>query len=124
MIPKVKRVLVIDDDPDILTLLKETLEANHFECHVAASPQEGLETAIASKPHLILLDLMLPGMSGFGFMRELKKHKELAATPIVVLTALSDEEIAEESLSLGAKGYLSKACNAKELVTMVQAYSD
>ncbi|HEX5033413.1 MAG TPA: response regulator [bacterium] len=119
-----KRVLVIDDDPDILTLLKETLEANHFECHVAASPQEGLETAIANKPHLILLDLMLPGMSGFGFMRELKKHKELAATPIVVLTALSDEEIAEESLSLGAKGYLSKACNAKELVTMVQAYSD
>ncbi|HKX12322.1 MAG TPA: response regulator, partial [bacterium] len=61
-----KRVLVIDDDPDILTLLKETLEANHFECHVASSPQEGLETAISSKPHLILLDLMLPGMSGFG----------------------------------------------------------
>jgi len=124
MIPKTKRVLVVDDDPDILTLLKETLEANHFDCDTAISPQEGLDKAEVFKPHLILLDLMLPGMSGFGFMRELKKHKELAATPIVVLTALSDQEIAEESLSLGAKGYLSKACNAKELVTMVQAYSD
>ncbi|HCU23451.1 MAG TPA: hypothetical protein DF383_00400 [Deltaproteobacteria bacterium] len=124
MIPKTKKVLVIDDDTDVLVLLKETLESNHFECDTAISPTEGLEKALSSKPHLIILDLMLPGMSGFGFLRELKKHKDLLKTPVVVLTALSDQEIAEESLSLGAKGYLSKACNAKELVTMVQAYSD
>ncbi len=123
MIDKVKKVLVIDDDEDTLELLRMTLENHHFRCFTATAPTEGIEKAILNKPDLILLDLMLPEMSGFGFLREIKTHPELAHTPIVVLTALADEDVASESLSLGARGYLTKACNAKELVHMVKEYA-
>jgi len=118
-----KKVLVIDDDQDYLHLLQETLEANYFDCITASTAQEGLEKAKNEKPNLIILDLMLPVMSGYGFIRMLKSHADLEKIPVVALTALADEEIAMEMMRLGAKGYLSKACDAKELISMVQEYS-
>jgi DNA-binding response OmpR family regulator len=122
IVPK-KRVLVIDDNLDTLKLLKETLEENDFECITASSAIEGLERAIAVRPHLVLLDLMLPRMSGFGFLREFRGHPELNGIPIVVITALGDEEIATEVMDLGAVGYLRKACGTQELLSMVEEYS-
>ncbi|MFO1519794.1 MAG: response regulator [bacterium] len=118
-----KKVLIIDDDEDIVMLLRDTLEASHFDCEIASCATEGLEKALTLKPNLILLDLMLPEMSGFGFMRELKSKTEGGKIPVVVLTSLADEEIAAEVMDLGAVGYLSKGCNAKQLVSMVQEYS-
>jgi DNA-binding response OmpR family regulator len=117
-----KKVLIIDDDVDILTLLKDTLEENFYECEVAPNAPEGLRKAHISKPNLILLDLMLPKMSGFGFLRELRHDPELRQTPVIVLTALSDEDIVEESLDLGAVSYLSKASMVKELLPVVREY--
>lgn len=118
-----KKILIIDDDDEILSLLEERLQANHFECYTATLPSEGLEKAMQVKPDLVLLDLMLPKMSGFGFIREFKHRSELAEIPIVVLTALADEDIAQEAMNLGAVGYLTKACSAKELVTTIKEYT-
>ena len=118
-----KKVLIIDDDSDIAILLKDTLEDNSYDCDMAASAPEGLQKAHDSKPNLILLDLMLPKMSGFGFLREISRDHDLDDTPVIVLTALADQEIAEESLNLGAVGYLTKASIAKELVSLVREYT-
>ncbi len=123
LLSKKKKILLIDDDQDILDLVTERLRQNNFECYTAQLPSEGLEKALEFKPDLVLLDLMLPKMSGFGFMREFKMRSELANIPVVVLTALADEDIAEEAMNLGAAGYLTKACSAKELLSVVQEYS-
>ncbi len=117
-----KRVLIIDDDPDTLKFLKDTLEDNAFSVETALTALEGLEKARALHPDMILLDLMLPQMSGFGFMREMH-HWHLEDTPVVVLSALNDEEISKESLDLGAVSFLSKSCNPKILVSVLREYS-
>lgn len=123
MIQSRKMILLIDDDIDFLFLLKETLEANYFKCMVASSAQEGIEMAKTTKPSLILLDLMLPVMSGYGVLRTLKQAAELRNIPIVALTSLADEEIAMETMRLGAVGFLNKSCDAKELINMVSEYA-
>jgi DNA-binding response OmpR family regulator len=118
-----KRILIIDDDEDILDLIKVTLKLNNFECATALSAPEGLEKAKKVKPHLILLDLLLPQVSGIEFLQELKNDPELAGIPVVALTSLIDEETAQKVMNSGAVGYLSKACNAKELLSMVKEYA-
>ncbi len=123
MLAHKKKVLIIDDDMDILSLLKERLEKDDFECCTAMLPGEGLKKAIEFNPDVVLLDLMLPKMSGFGFIREFKHHKELADIPVVVLTSVSDEEVAEEALHLGAVSYLTKGCSTKELVSVIHEYA-
>lgn len=123
VITKKKKVLIIDDDPDVLDLVSERLKEHSFECYTAELPGEGLEKAMEFKPDLVLLDLMLPKMSGFGFIREFKLRSDLSHIPVVVLTALADEDIAQEAMNLGAAGYLTKACSAKELLSVVQEYS-
>lgn len=118
-----KKILIIDDEPEILKQVKKRLEANHFECVTAENPVIGLKKTVKTRPDLILLDLMLPKMSGFGFLRIVKGNPNIAAIPVVVLTALGDEEIAREAMDLGAVGYLTKACAPEELVVMVREYA-
>lgn len=118
-----KKILIIEDDPDTTRLLKDTLEDRSFVCEIAETAQEGLKKAKSTKPNLILLDLMLPGMSGFGFMREIKHLSDIRKTPVVILSSLADEDIAQETYDLGAVTYLTKACNANELISVVQEYA-
>lgn len=115
-----KKILLIDDEREMLKLLKKRLEANHFQCITAENPVIGLKKTVKMKPDLILLDLMLPKMSGFGFLRLVKGNPATATIPVVVLTALEDEEIAREAMELGAVGYLTKACAPQELVATIQ----
>lgn len=117
-----KKVLLIDDDEDILELLKEKLQSNNFDCRTATLSAEGLNMASEFKPDLVLLDLMLPKMSGHGFMIEFKNRPELARTPVVILTSLRDDDVAQEMMSLGASGYLTKACSTRELLSTVREY--
>lgn len=118
-----KKVLLIDDESDVRDILKMVIETGHFHCLTASSAVEGRNIAIRKKPDLILLDLMMPEMSGFGFLREREKHAELKKIPVVVLTSLGDEEVAREALSLGAVGYLIKSCGKEELMAMIQEYA-
>ena len=123
MIQSNKTILLIDDDVDFLFLLKETLESNYFKCLVASNAEEGIDLAKKTRPNLILLDLMLPIMSGYGVIRALKHTAESQRIPIVALTSLADEEIAMETIRLGAVGFLNKSCDAKELINMVSEYA-
>ncbi len=117
-----RNILIIDDNLDTLKLVKDTLESLSFKCITASSAMEGLEKAAAFKPQLILLDLMLPKMSGFGFMREVKSQEDLKKIPVVIYSALGDREIADEIMDLGAAGYLQKMGGTQELVAMVESY--
>ena len=118
-----KKVLVIDDEPQLLELLKSRLESFSYQCFTAENPVAGIEVARRTHPDLILLDLMLPKMSGLGCLRELKRNRSLSNIPVLVLTALGDEEIAREVMDLGAAAYITKTCNPQSLMDMVQEYT-
>ena len=114
-----KRVLIIDDDPDVLAAVKERLHVHNFQCSTLASPEKVLKRALHWRPDLILLDLGLPKMSGFGLLREIKKNSTLHDIPVVILSGISDEEVVREGMELGAAGYLNKTCGARQILSTV-----
>lgn len=117
-----KRVLVIDDDQDLLEAIHERLNAHHFHCMMVSSPETGFQRAMRWHPNLILLDLNMPKISGLGLLRELKKNPRLSHIPVVILSGISDEEVVREGLELGAVGYLNKTCGARVLVSTLKSY--
>jgi two-component system phosphate regulon response regulator PhoB len=118
----IKKVLIIEDDVDTAKLITDVLEEHAFFCMTARTAASGLRKAKAHPPDLILLDLMLPKMSGFGFMRLLRGQAVLQKVPVVVLTALNDLEVSRETFELGAVGFLTKASIGRELVPTVKEY--
>lgn len=118
-----KRILIIDDDPDLLAVVKERLQIHDFLCSTLFLPEKVLERALRWKPHLILLDLGMPKISGLGLLREIKNNPKLNRIPVIILSGISDEEVVREGMALGANGYLNKTCGARELVSAVSQYS-
>lgn len=118
-----KRVLIIDDDPAVLGVVKAMLDDNNYEGITAPTPQEGLEKARHLGPDIILLDLLLPDISGLGVLREMKRDPQLASIPVVVFTGLGDNIIAGEARDLGAVGLLTKNCSMNELISMMDKIS-
>ncbi|MBF0492596.1 MAG: response regulator [Deltaproteobacteria bacterium] len=123
MTTKKIKVLIIDDDMDLLHLLTKKLHKNDVECMSATLPGEGLKKAQEYNPDLVLLDLNLPKMSGFGFLREFKRHSQLSNIPVVVLTSIADEDVSQEALNLGAATYLTKACSDQELLSAINKHT-
>lgn len=114
-------ILVVEDDADILQLLRFTLESAHFDVVTASTGSAGLEAARRHLPALVLLDLMLPGMSGFDICRELKRHQETSSIPVIMLTARSEEVDRIVGLELGADDYVTKPFSPRELVLRIRA---
>lgn len=85
-----KRILIIDDEPDIVTFLGAVLEENGYSSMSAQDGVEGLETLRREKPDLVLLDLMMPKKSGITMFQELRKDPELGQIPVVVVTGVSE----------------------------------
>lgn len=118
------KVLIVDDDQDLLYLLKKKLYKSDIACVTATQPSEGLDKANNQNPDLVLLDLNLPKMSGLGFLREFKHRPKLSDIPIVVLTSLADEEVCQEAMNLGAAAYLTKDCSDNELLTVIDRFAN
>jgi DNA-binding response OmpR family regulator len=115
------KILVIDDEPDTVGLIELTLATAGYEVHGARSGDEGLKLALANKYDLLLVDLMMPGMSGFDLMRKLQtRGGQAAETPIVILTARSRPEDREMGERLGAVGYLVKPATRGQLLDAVR----
>ncbi|HSP09230.1 MAG TPA: response regulator transcription factor [Candidatus Dormibacteraeota bacterium] len=112
------RVLVVEDDEGIREMLKYNLSAAGFSVHEASDGSTGLRTARTAKPDLILLDLMLPGMSGFDFCRALRKSSRV---PIIMLTAKDAEVDKIVGLELGADDYITKPFSIREVLARVNA---
>ena len=115
------QVLVVDDEPDIVALVSYQLVKEGFQISTAADGEEALETAKRELPALIVLDLMLPGMSGFDVLEALRRHPPTRDIAVLMLTARSDEANRIRGLSLGADDYLTKPFSPAELVLRVKA---
>ena len=113
-----KKILIIDDDREVRKILSELLGLSGYATSEAASGQSGLTLAAQLKPDLILLDIMMPQMDGWTVLKKLQSAPELAAIPVIVLSALSDTDLA---LSLGAVSVLRKPADAARLTTEIAA---
>lgn len=113
-----KTILVVDDEPKIVQLVRDYLETSGFGVHVARDGKTALAMAHIEKPDLIVLDLGLPGLDGLDVTRELRKTQN---TPIIMLTARSEETDKLVGLELGADDYITKPFSPKELVARVRA---
>jgi two-component system, OmpR family, phosphate regulon response regulator PhoB len=114
-------VLVVEDEPDIRSLIVHHLERDGFRCRTAASGGEALARVRGTAPDLVVLDLMLPGMDGLEVCRRLRADPATAALPIIMLTAKADEVDRVVGLEMGADDYLAKPFSTKELVARVRA---
>jgi len=113
-----KTILVVDDKATVRTLLREYLSAEGFRVVTAGDGREALVVARYEKPDLILLDIMMPEMSGYEFIRQYRKE---ADTPIILLTAKVDETEKVLGLELGADDYITKPFGMRELVARIRA---
>lgn len=114
-------VLIVEDEPDVVDLLRYNLGRAGFDVLIAVSGDRGLEMARAQRPDIIILDLMLPGMTGQEVCRALKNDPDTEVIPIVMLTAKGEPEERVKGLELGADDYVTKPFSPRELVLRVQA---
>ncbi|HEV8642658.1 MAG TPA: response regulator transcription factor [Methylomirabilota bacterium] len=116
-----QEVLVVDDEPDIRSLVVLHLARDGFRCRTAATGPEALRAVKSGAPDLIVLDVMLPEMDGLEVCRRLRSDPASAAIPIVMLTAKTDEVDRVVGLEIGADDYVVKPFSPKELVARVRA---
>ncbi len=115
---RVKTILVVDDKANVRTLVKDYLTQENYRVVTAENGQQGLYAARHEKPDLILLDIMMPEMSGYDFLRAFRKEKD---TPIILLTARMEESDKVLGLELGADDYVTKPFGMRELAARIQA---
>jgi two-component system response regulator CpxR len=112
------RVLIVDDDAELIELLRDYLAEEGFETASAADGESGARAAVEGAPDLVVLDVMLPRLNGFDALRRIR---ESSAVPVVMLTARGQEVDRIVGLELGADDYLPKPFNPRELVARIRA---
>jgi DNA-binding response OmpR family regulator len=115
------RILIAEDDRDIADLVAHYVRKAGWEPHVADAGDRALAYARANAPDLVLLDVMLPGLSGLDVCRALRADVTTAAIPIIMVTARTDEADRVAGLEMGADDYLSKPFSPNELVARIKA---
>jgi DNA-binding response OmpR family regulator len=116
-----KKILVVEDEKDILQLVTLYLEKEGFRVLTAATGTEGLRSAKQDKPDLVILDLMLPEIDGLDVCKRLRSTPDTAQLPIIMLTAKAEESDTVVGLELGADDYVTKPFSPKALVARVKA---
>ena len=116
-----QRILVVDDEPDITALVAYHLARSGYRVSTAGTGQEALKAAREERPDVVVLDLMLPGLSGYDVLRELRRHPDTADVGVILLTARREEADRIKGLSLGADDYLTKPFSPQELTLRVGA---
>jgi diguanylate cyclase (GGDEF)-like protein len=116
-----ERILVVDDDPDILQVVRINLELEGYEVDTAEDGREAVDKASADPPQLILLDIMMPRMDGLTALRRIRTHASTGNTSIILLTARGLPEDRVRGLELGADDYITKPFDIDELVARVKA---
>jgi len=114
------RILIVDDDPDLLELLRFALAAEGFSVRTAATGPEALRKALRTPPDLVVLDLLLPGMNGFSVCEQLRLNPATAFIPVLMMTVLPGEFPHLVGVEAGANAYLNKPFRMEELVSCVR----
>jgi DNA-binding response OmpR family regulator len=113
-----EKILVVDDDPALLELIQSSLKHDHYETTIAFNGEEGLRLLAESKPHLLILDIMMPNMDGWELCSRVRK---ISTIPIIMLTALGSQDDIVRGLRAGADDYLVKPFQRDELLARVSA---
>lgn len=116
-----ERVLVVDDDKEIVRLVRGYLEKDGYEVHVAYNGEAALHAIRRERPDCVILDLMLPDRDGYELTRLVRADGQLAATPIIMLTARVEDTDKIVGLEMGADDYVTKPFNPREVVARVRA---
>ncbi len=114
------KILIADDEPNILISLEYLMKREGFEVHLARDGQEALDMLRSVRPRLILLDVMMPRMSGFEVCQALRSDEALKATLVLMLTAKGRDTDIAKGMGVGADGYMTKPFSTKELVQKVR----
>jgi len=118
----VARVLVVDDNQDTCELLARILRRAGHDAGCETSPAGALDHLRRDTPDLVILDVMMPGMTGLELLRAIRAEAGLAALPVVLFTALSDEKTRTEARRLGASGYVVKGTGWADLHAEIQKH--
>lgn len=116
---KSRKILIAEDEPSLVFTLRDTLESEGYDVHVVEDGALALDRVMEVKPDLMLLDLMLPGRSGFDICKDIRDRK--LTFPIIMLTARDQEVDKVSGLTLGADDYITKPFGVKELLARIQA---
>jgi two-component system phosphate regulon response regulator PhoB len=116
-----EKILLIEDDSDISELVQYNLEREGYKVYASGDGEIGLSQAMALKPDLIILDLMLPGLDGLSVCRKLRANSQTNDIPIVMLTAKGEESDVVIGLEMGADDYVAKPFSPKELIARIRA---
>ena len=119
-----ERILVVEDEEDVVAVLTRILEAEGYRVDTVADGPGAIARVKADRPDAVILDVMLPGMSGFDVCQELKFHRETNLIPILMMTAMSDVESRRKGLWVGANAYLTKPFEASEMLRTLRRMLD
>jgi DNA-binding response OmpR family regulator len=114
------KILIADDEPNILISLEFLMKREGFEVVLARDGQEAIEAIVRERPALVLLDVMMPNKTGFDVCYEVRSHEVVRDTLIVMLTAKGRDTDVAKGLALGANAYMTKPFSTKELVQKVR----
>ena len=116
------KILIIEDDPYVLKFYARLFALGKYEVEMAGSGKEGLEKARASKPSLILLDIMMPEMDGYEAMHQIRHTLKLHQLPIIALTAKAMAGDREKCIAAGASDYITKPVDIQKLLTLIKTW--
>jgi two-component system alkaline phosphatase synthesis response regulator PhoP len=116
-----EKILVVDDEEHIAELISYNLTSNGYKVITANNGNDAVKLAVEEKPNLILLDLMIPGKDGYDVCKDVRSNSEIRNTPIIMLTAKSEELDKILGLELGADDYITKPFSVRELLARVKA---
>jgi CheY-like chemotaxis protein len=116
-----KKILVVDDSATILMVMRMVLGKDRYQLITAVDGRQAVEAARREKPDLILMDVIMPNMTGIEACQELRRNAETREIPIVLVTTRSEPENVEKGFTSGCNDYISKPINGLELVTKVES---
>ncbi len=117
-----KKILIVDDEADLVELLQVLLEQKGYEVFTAFDGQEGLDKVKEKRPDLVVLDVMMPKMDGYQMCRLLKFDEELRQIPVILLTARGQERDKKTGRDVGADDYMTKPFENAELLQKISAF--
>jgi len=115
-----KKILVVDDEPDIIKMLGTRLKANGYEVISAQDGVQAVSVAHKEKPDLIILDVKMPAQDGYTVYENLQMASNTSMIPVIFLTALPSEEVEKKVQELGADGYISKPFDTEDILSKIK----
>ncbi len=120
-----KKILAVDDENDVLLIIKTALLSEGFEVKTASGGADGLSIAREFQPDLVILDVMMPEMTGFDVLKEMRQVPALKQVPVIMLTGVADKEKIREAIDVGVTYYIVKPFEFHDLISKVKlAISD